>query len=104
MNKDNQRIKITKFLQWNDKNGYYADEECDLEEEPRMTYEEAVKYFFGVLNDDFYYNIVDNIFELTYEEVINYAKENGFYDKTYEKLMLLVNNDDITEEFYRNLI
>lgn len=104
MYNEKQRIKITKFLQWNDKNGYYTDEECDLEEEPRMTYEEAVKYFFGVLNDDFYYNIADNVFELTYEEVINCAKENDFYDKTYEKLMLLINNEDVTEEFYRCLI
>ncbi len=101
---DRNRIKITKFLQWNDKNGCYTDENCDLEEEPRMTYEEAVKYFFGVLNDDFYYNIVDNIFELTYEEVIKYAKDNGFYNKTYEKLMLLVDNENPTEEFYRSLI
>ena len=30
MNKD--RIRITKFLQWNDRNGYYTNEECDLEE------------------------------------------------------------------------
>lgn len=28
---DKDRIKITKFLQWNDRNGYYTDEECDLE-------------------------------------------------------------------------
>ncbi|WP_346966482.1 hypothetical protein [Clostridium perfringens] len=101
---DKHRIKITKFLQWNDKNGYYTDEECDLEEQSRMTYEEAVKYFFGVLNDDFYYNIVDNIFELTYEEVIKYAKDNVFYNNTYEKLMLLVENENPTEEFYRSLI
>ncbi|MGM8288696.1 hypothetical protein [Clostridium perfringens] len=103
MENDKQRINITRFLQWNDKNGYYMDEECDLEEETRMTYEEAVKYFFGVLNDDFYYNIVDNIFELTYEEVIKYAKDNGFYNNTYEKLMLLVENENPTEEFYRSL-
>lgn len=104
MDKDKLRVNITKFLQWNDGNGYYTDEECDLEEEPRKTYEEAVKYFFGVLNDDFYYNIVDNIFELTYEEVIKYAKDNGFYNNTYEKLMLLVDNENPTEEFYRSLI
>ena len=101
---EKERIKISEFLQWNDRNGYYTDEECDLEEEPRMKYEEAVKYFFGVLNDDFYYNIVDNIFELTYEEVIKYAKDNGFYNNTYEKLMLLVENENPTEEFYRSLI
>ncbi|HAT4093857.1 hypothetical protein ACSXD8_12520 [Clostridium perfringens] len=104
MDIENKRVKITEFLQWNDKNGYYTDEECDLEEQPRMTYEEAFKYFFGVLNDDFYYNIVDNIFELTYEEAIKCAKDNGFYNKTYEKLMLLVENENPTEEFYRSLI
>lgn len=104
MEKDKQRVNITKFLQWNDKNGYYTDENCDLEEEPRMNYEEAVKYFFGVLNDDFYYNIVDNIFELTYEEVIKYAKDNEFYNNTYEKLILLVENENPTEEFYKSLI
>ncbi|HHD2718510.1 TPA: hypothetical protein ACOTHS_002116 [Clostridium perfringens] len=104
MNKEKERLLITKFLQWNDKNGYYTDENCDLEKQPRMTYEEAVKYFFGVLNDDFYYNIVDNIFELTYEEVIKYAKDNGFYNNTYEKLMLLVENENQTEDFYRSLI
>ncbi|MDM0611594.1 hypothetical protein QTH09_11215 [Clostridium perfringens] len=103
MYKNNQRVNITQFLQWNDKNGYYTDENCDLEEQPRMTYEEAVKYFFGVLNDDFYYSIVDNIFELTYEEAIKYAKDNGFYNNTYEKLMLLVENENPTEEFYRSL-
>ncbi|MCX0354878.1 hypothetical protein LI064_10180 [Clostridium perfringens] len=104
MKREFERRNITKFLQWNDKNGYYTDEECDLEEEPRMKYEEAVKYFFGVLNDDFYYNIVDNIFELTYEEAIKYAKDNGFYNKTYKKLMLLIENENPTEEFYRSLI
>lgn len=104
MYKEKERINVIKFLQWNDRNGYYTDEECDLEEEPRMNYEEAIKYFFGVLNDNFYYNIVDNIFELTYEETIKYAKDNGFYNNTYEKLILLVENENPTEEFYRSLI
>ena len=98
------RLKIIQFLQWNDRNGCYTDEDCDLEDIPRMTYEDAVKYFFGIINDDFYYDIVDNIFELTYEETIKYAKDNGFYDKTYEKLKLLVNTENPTEEFYRSLI
>ena len=35
---DKYRIKITKFLQWNDRNGCYTNENCDLEEVPRMTY------------------------------------------------------------------
>lgn len=98
------RLKIIQFLQWNDRNGCYTDENCDLENIPRMTYEDAVKYFFGIINDDFYYDIVDNIFELTCEEAIKYAKDNGFYDQTYEKLKLLVNTENQTEEFYRSLI
>lgn len=52
VNIDKQRIKIVKFLQLNDRNSCYTDENCDLEDIPRMTYEEAVKYFFGVINND----------------------------------------------------
>ncbi|MDU1308924.1 MAG: hypothetical protein E6936_15930 [Clostridium perfringens] len=99
------RRKILNFLQWNDKNGYYTDERCDLEEVPRMTYEDSIKYFFGVLNEDFYYNLVDNIFELEYDEVIKYAKNNGFYEKTYKKLKLLINTNNFSDNsFYRNLL
>lgn len=102
MEKD--RIKITQFLQWNDRNGCYTDENCDLEEIPRMTYKDAVKYFFGVMNDDFYYSITDNIFELTYEEAIKYAKENNFYESTINKLTLLEKEINPMKEFYRSLI
>ena len=66
--------------------------------------EDAVKYFFGVINDDFYYSIVDNIFELSYDEVIKYVKDNNLYDSTYEKLNLLINNDKPTVEFYKSLV
>lgn len=104
MDIERQRVLITKFLQWNDRNGSYTDENCDLEEFPRMDYEDSVKHFFGVLNDEFYYKIVDNIFELTYNDAIRYAKDNGFYDATCEKLNLLVSNDKPTVEFYRSLI
>ena len=97
-------MAITNFLQWNDKNGSYTDENCDIEEIPRMTYEDAVKYFFGVLNDNFYYKISDNIFELTYQEVIKYAKENDFYDKTAQKLELLYSDRDPMVELYKSLI
>ena len=95
---------VLDFLQWNDRNGCYTDKNCDLEDLPRMTYEDAVKYFFCVINDDFYYSITDHIFDLSYEEIINYAKENRFYEVTYEKLNLLINNDKPTIEFYKSLI
>lgn len=54
MDKEKERKGIIEFLQWNDRNGCYTDENCDSEDVPRMTYEEAIKYFFGVVNDDIY--------------------------------------------------
>lgn len=104
MDVNKKRIAITEFLQWNDRNGSYTDENCDLEGIQRMTYEDAVKYFFGVMNDDFYYSVTDNIFELTYEEAIKYAKENNFYETTINKLTLLEKEINPTKEFYRVLI
>lgn len=104
MDKEIVRKKITCFLQWNDGNGCYTDENCDLEDIPRMTYEDTVKYFFGVMNEDFYYSVTDNIFELSYEEVINYAKENNFYDNTINKLNSLIKVDSITVDFYKGLL
>lgn len=98
---DSNIIKITQFLQWNDRNCCYIDENCDLEEVPRMTYEDTVQYFFGVINDDFYYNVTDNIFELRYEKSIRYAKDNGLFDGTMDKL---TKEDKPTIELYKRLI
>ena len=98
------RLRILDFLQWNDRNGCYTDENCDLEGFSRFSYNEAIKLFFGVINDDFYYSKVDNIFELSYEQVIEYAKQNGFYDKTMSKLNLLLQESSPNDSFYRTLI
>lgn len=104
MSKLDGRKRIIEFLQWNDNNGCYTDEDCDLEDIPRMTYEEAKKYFFIVVNQEFYYEITEDISELDYEEVIKLAKENNFYDDTKRKLSILESNDIPTVEFYRSLI
>ncbi len=70
-----------------------------------MTYEDSIKYFFGVLNEDFYYTIADNMFELEYDELIKYAKNNGFYENTYKKLKLLINTNNFNAiSFYINLL
>lgn len=98
------REKILKFLQWNDRHGCYTDENCDLEDVSRLSYNDAVKFFFGVMNEDFYYSKVDNIFELSYDETIEYAKQNGFYDSTIEKLQLLLQESSPNDSFYRSLI
>ncbi|ELC8345904.1 hypothetical protein [Clostridium perfringens] len=97
------RKKILDFLQWNDKNGYYTDERCNLEDVQKLSLEESIKYFFGVINSEFYYSIVKNIFELSFYETIKYAKEVAFYNKTYNKLKLLINSNP-NETLYRNLL
>ncbi|EDT69998.1 hypothetical protein ACRTBB_002923 [Clostridium perfringens] len=97
------RTKILAFLQWNDKNGYYTDERCDLEEVQKLSLEESIKYFFGIINSDFYYSIVDNIFELSFYETVQYAKEFKFYNKTYSKLKFLINSNP-NEILYRSLL
>ena len=33
------------------------------------------------MNENFYYSKVDNIFELSYDQTIEYAKQNGYYFK-----------------------
>ena len=52
MKNKNERVLTIDFIQWNDRNSCYTDENYDLENIPRMTYEE-VKYLFGVMNEDF---------------------------------------------------
>lgn len=70
----------------------------------KNAYEEAVKYFFGVVNADDYSEISESMADVEYEKVINFAKENGFYEKTMEKLTKLTDEDDITIKLYKSLI
>ena len=56
------------------------------------------------MNEYFYYSKVDNIFELSYDETIEYAKQSGFYDSTVEKLQLLLQEPLLNDKFYRSLI
>lgn len=104
MNNELKRENILQFLQWNDRHGCYTDENCDLEDVSRLSYNDAVKFFFGVMNEDFYYSKVDNIFELSYDETIEYAKQNGFYDSTVKKLEKLLQEISPNDDFYRGLI
>lgn len=104
MNKEVERIRITEFLQWNDRNGCYIDENCDLEGVPRMTYEEAVKYFFSVVNEEKYSGLGATMADIDYEEAIQYAKDHNFYDVTIEKLASLTNTNKPKVEFYKSLI
>lgn len=90
MNNERLRLAIIDFLQWNDRNGCYTDENCDSEDVPRVTYEESIKYFFGVVNDDAYSQISESMADIEYEQVMNFAKQNGFYDVTMNKLSELL--------------
>lgn len=104
MDKERERKIIIEFLQWNDKNGCYTDENCDSEDVPRMTYEEAVKYFFEVVNGDAYASIGESMADIEYEEVIRYAKDKNLYDITMRKLSGLISKINPTIEFYKGLL
>ena len=104
MDKEKERKGIIEFLQWNDRNGCYTDENCDSEDVPKMTYEEAIKYFFGVVNDDVYSQISESMADIEYEQVINFAKQNGFYDETLDKLSKLISKTSNTVEVYKSLL
>lgn len=102
--KELDRLRILNFLQWNDRHRCYTDENCDSEGVNKLSYNDSVKFFFGVMNEDFYYSRVDNIFELSYDQVIEYTKQNGFYDSTMDKLQLLLQESVPNDNFYRSLI
>ena len=104
MSKELKRLELLNFLQWNDRHGCYTDQNCDLESVSRLSFDDAIKYFFGLMNEDFYYSKVDNIFELSYNQTIDYAKQNGFYDSTMEKLNLLFQESMPNDNLYRSLI
>ena len=101
---DNYRERILNFLQWCDRHGCYTDDECDIEGFDRLTYEDAEKFFFGFLNEQYYCTITDNIFELTHSEVIQIAKNQGFYYTTKIKLNQLLENENPTIDFYKQLL
>lgn len=102
--KDIDRIKILNFLKWNDKNGVYTDEDRFIEGIDLMTYEDAIKYFYGVVNDDIYYKEADNIFELTFEQVKDIAVKNNIVNSTENKLDMLLKAKNNLEDIYRKLI
>lgn len=104
VNTEDNRLKIIEFLQWNDRHGCYSDENCKLEGVDLLSYNDAIKFFFGVMNEEFYYSKVDNIFELSYDDTIEYAKQNDIYDITMEKLQLLLQESSPNDSFYRSLI
>lgn len=45
------RIKILNFLQWDDKNGSYTDDNSIIEGLPPLTYIEAIKMFICVIGE-----------------------------------------------------
>lgn len=82
----------------------YTNEICDLENIPKVILKESIKFFFGVINSDFYYTIVDKIFKLNFDETIQYSRDIEFYEKTFNRLNSLISNNKPHENFYKNLL
>lgn len=101
---DFKRKRILDFLQWVDKNGSYTDENCKIDGVEKITYKEAVKHFFGFINEDVYCRYADNIFELSYDEVIQIARNIGVLDKTLNLLNEVEVSSEPTIAFYKSII
>lgn len=71
-----------------------------LEEISRMTYEEAVKYLFRVVNEDDYVSISEWIADIEYKESIHYAKGKNLYDINMRKLSELISKINPTIELF----
>lgn len=70
---------------------------------PRMTYEEAVKYLFRVVNEDDYVSISEWMADIEYKEAIRYAKDKNLYDITMRKLSELISKINLTIELFMGI-
>lgn len=104
MNAENKRRLILNFLVWNDKNANISDEDCDLAGVERLSYEDVIRDFFCIINSDFYYRMVDNIFELSCNQVISLAKDNLLYEDTINKLNKLLAGTPNDIELYKSIL
>lgn len=106
MKKELIREEILKFLQWEDSNGCYLDENTKLEGFEPISYEESLIYFYGVLfgNEPLCLNL-DELFDMDFEEVvsmlkINYIKDNiNAYDYANEFVDELVSSNNKLEVY-----
>lgn len=83
---DNERKSILLFLQWNDKNGCYTDEECKQQGYKPFGKKDTIKLFFSTINKD----IIEDPLSYSYPEIISISKETNIYFSTILKLQLLL--------------
>lgn len=101
MDKELIRKKIIEFLQWNDRNGSYSDENAISEGLEPLTYEETLLFFWHILYADYNcYRHVENALDIEYEDACKILKQNNdpfnankefsLYDKSFGLINLLV--------------
>lgn len=100
---EHERIIITNFLQWNDRNGAYTDELCkECNNEP-FGKRDVLKFFFSTINQDLLYHEEDeNPLNISLSKVVSLLKEKHLYFSSMIKLELLLKDDSITT--YRRVL
>lgn len=100
---DKDREVILKFLQWNDKNGCFTDENCKEQGQKIFGKRDTQKMFFDVVNSDFLLGErYENPLRFTYAEVLWIAKGKNVYFSTITKLKMLLENN--SEKTYQKII
>lgn len=95
--------RLKEFLQWEDRNGCYTDENCEIEDMPILDEEGTLKYVIKVLNFEEFENSSKDIQEMEFEEIEEFLKSKELYEITIDKINTLKENDkNIT--LYRKLI
>ncbi|WP_034849848.1 hypothetical protein [Clostridium hydrogeniformans] len=102
INNEERKI-ILEFLQWNDHNGCYTDNNCKGKEIKPLGKKDTLKIFFAVVNNDFFKDKDDdNPLNFTLLEIIKISKRSNVYFSTTLKLTMLLRNNNI--ETYKKLI
>lgn len=102
MRNENVRIALTNFLQWNDRNGVYSDQECEILGIDNLTIEESIISFFYNMWIDIYSEYEESAFEIGLSKCVEIAQANNIFDKG----MALINQivTDPSENTYRNVV
>lgn len=94
------RQKIIKFLMWDSARKDNKERFFNKKDVISLTDEELIIEFFIIINNcaEQWRGVI------TFDEIIQYSKKNNFYHLTCEKLVKLLNDESLSEEFYLSLL
>lgn len=101
--KELDRLKMVKFLQWNDPNGSYEDWSMISMDALPMSYEDARHSTMVLFNIDYVLEKFMNEFECNAHELEKIMNEFGTKEDTHKRLEKLLDNPFYSYNLYRTL-